>query len=304
MSVYILISKDKRAVFYYNKGNIFKKEYSENKWSESQIIGEKVRESFVLTKEAIVYQNLRGDIISNKGRGGKIILASAAPKAPDINIYTIFYKDSMTLLYNIVKNNQNKFVTQYKHKNFPWKEPVIHDNIEINKNIFTPVAIGDNHIVFYTRKAPEYQFGYREITENSIGPFKTVFSSGYKITDFSYYINENSLNFLFVQKRGLTDRLVYVKKDINGVSQPFVIGEYMNIKSCLVTSEDCSVKLWWISSNCLCSTYIDNFRKIQYYRNINTNNIKKATVLNFDNQNICNEAYLTIDNNLEFISEL
>ena len=111
----------------------------------------------------------------------------------------------------------------------------------------------NNKVIFYQKRMPEIQFGYREINEN-ISNFKMVYATGYYITDYSYVITEDSIHFVFLLSGIYGSKIVYVRKESNKVSKAKTIVENTLARDCIIAIIQNKVCIWWRTARKLYST--------------------------------------------------
>ncbi len=298
MSCYIIKNKDCLTAYYYKDCKIYKIVYENGKWGDAYVIAHNAREDFSPgwgKGNMLVYQHIKGDIcMIYEGRKPRVILENKGENCPNIVINAIF-NSRLRLIYNTpVDKRKNYIVTQLQREDKEWSNP---EKIDEFTSYFRIGELDeDRHILLYGRKVPEFQFGYREISSIGVGAFKMVYSTGYNVTDFSYLITEYALHFVFVYSTGFMQRLVYVKKDSEGLSSPQTIYEGLNIKNCLVGVSDNRLCVWWVSNRCLniraSQNMGESFGKPNIIRGVNTNELIKGVFI--DKTHSCyifNEVY-------------
>lgn len=307
MSGCIIKTKNAFNAYYYNNCDIFKRSFRNGIWSEPIVAADNARELFSIAQsenEMILYQLISGDICIARDGEHKVILKNSAPSCPNIVINSIVCQGRLNLVYNIVKNNKNMLAIQFQGEDRVWSEPKIIDNIEPFKDIIRLVELGAGHyIVLYCKKMPELQFGYREMDCFNIGEFKMVYASGYNIADFSYLITKEALHFVFLQNTNFKSRVIYVRRDANGLSKPLTLFEGFNIKNCLIGIVANKLNVWWSANRVMTYTqsfdFGKSFNKIQTERSINTDYIAKAQFSdrtpNIADNYIFNEVYVATD---------
>lgn len=308
MSIYIIKTKDKISSYYYTGCEIYKREMTNNIWSESMVVAEDAREDFSISygkEEIVLYQKIKGDIcMMVTGKPPKTILQNLSNSVPNIVINSII-TNKLRLLYNIIdKNGEHLIINQIQHEDREWSQAEKIDNYFPHSGNAKLVELSDNmHIILYGKKMPEYQFGYREISPNKISEFKMIYATGYNITDFSYVITKHALHFVFIQSMGFMQRVVYIKKDSRGLSKPAILYDGFNVKKCLVGIKANKLCVWWIANKILNSRvsydFGDSFNKIEIERNVKADGLNKAVFIDktpaFEDNYIFNEVYTERD---------
>ncbi len=285
MSDIIIKSSQGMRAYYYDKSScrIYKRELINGVWGSNITAAENARSNFSIEhngKEAIIYQQLSGNICIADESRHSILLENTGGKAPDI-IINIIQGESPKLIYNIVgSDGRNKLINQFKIKGGIWSQAEVIDEFE--PPAAEIAALGsDRYILIYSKKMPEIQFGFREIIGSSIKSFKMVYATGQSIRDFSYLITRSALHFVFLQTKGALCRLLYVRRDNEGLSRAVVVAEGFNFKSCAVGIVKNKLHIWWVNNRVLSYVYSYDFgvsfNRIEVDRNVNGLNIKKFT---------------------------
>ncbi|MGN1317723.1 MAG: hypothetical protein ACI4VF_01815 [Lachnospirales bacterium] len=319
MSCYIIKDREKISAIFFKDCEIYKQEFKGGLWGGQFLICENAREDFSIAygkEDIILYQLISGDIaMARKGGTPKIILKNMAHTSPNIVINSIF-NNNLRLIYNIVdKNRERKLVTQTQRHDKEWNKPEIIDSFVPINSIAKIVELNENlHILIYCKKMPEFQFGYREISEFKISEFKMIYATGYNILDYSFCITKDALHFVFIQSTGFMQRLIYVKKDGKGISKPVSVYDGLNIKKCLIGIINNRLCVWWIANRSLSIrtsfNFGESFNKPEIVRGVNTENISKAVFIDKTDKNpdkyIFNEIYVDTDRpiNIYFLDDI
>lgn len=308
MSCYIIKDTKGITACYYKGCEIYKREFIKGSWSDSILMAENSRENFSVSygsEDIVLYQNISGDIcMLAKGKQPKVILRNISEQSPNIVIHSILNRQ-LRLIYNIVdKNNENKIVTQVQGEDKEWSKAEIIDSFVPFGSTMRLVELGqDMYILIYGKKMPEYQFGYREVSNYKISEFKMIYATGYNVTDFSYCITADALHFVFIQSMGFMQRLVYIKKDGRGTGKPLTLYEGLNIKKCLVGIVANKLCVWWTANRSLSQrisyTFGETFNKPEIVRGINSEELTKAIFVDKTkaeaDKYIFNEVYVDKD---------
>ncbi|MBR1735500.1 MAG: hypothetical protein IJ736_00590 [Firmicutes bacterium] len=183
-------------------------------------------------------QNMQGDIIlctENNGQWKAVtILENSRSERQKMLFYCIAGAGNMSLIYNVPTDNI--IMRQNLGKNGVWEAPEKLDDIYDGDNEIFKVQIikGDHLLLFYRKKSPELQAGYKEITKNKSGSFNMIYSTGYNISDSSYITDGENIHFLYIVKSMFFNQVIYRRKDGKGLSASLVLFEGQGVKDCIV----------------------------------------------------------------------
>ena len=296
---YIVKTKEGLYSYYSYKGKIFKR-------SNDSIItvAEGARDNFTLSKDnIIIYQGQEGNIsMALDGTGTRVLLENTSKPVPNILLNCIFENRSLKIIYNIVNDRyRNEIFTQYSNEDRQWSQPEKIDDFTPLREGYRLVELGeDKYLLIYGKNMPEYQFGYREVGRHSIGNFKLIYATGHNILDYSFVITKEALHFAFIQNTSFISRVVYIRRDNNGLSRPIILWEGINIKNCLIGIIKNKLYIWWLVGGRMYKKssfdYGYSFNNVEVENIKNTEYINKVafvdkTPINEDNY-IFNEVYV------------
>ncbi len=245
MDCYIIRNKQgDHAAIYHRDGNIYYRESTDDAWTYPEIIGAQARPNFTISagKEPIVvYQTEKGDIAAGvKGHKPKVLLESNEDRS--LNMHYIPYENGARLIYSS-HDAQGYCLTELHKEGKSWSSPVALDSY-IPSTARTVNMGNGNNILFYIKKAPEYQLGYREISPYAIGGFKMLYTSVNEISDFSAAVFDDALHISIVSAGRRNGRVLYIRKDMSGVSRPITLWEgYCEFSVCGIIKN--KLHVWW-----------------------------------------------------------
>lgn len=232
-----IVKKEKEInAIYCEKGSIFIRRLEEGLWCEAEEIACNVRGGFTLMRDAysepiVLYQNKKGALVMSGSTMKEVsVLESTGEINRNVNIELIRTGEGLRLIYDRVYMNQSFITEQHRGNNMTWSAPEEIDSYE-DSAMPRLINVENNNLIFYIKKVPEYQLGYREIYGGGISDFKMLYTTGYKIKDYSLAVTCDEIYISVVIVAGRTNRLVYIKKDMRGISRPVVLSDGI-INSC------------------------------------------------------------------------
>ena len=171
MSIYILKKSDYEiTAIYYSLGNICVKKIEKGMWGKEEIIASGVKPEFSVfeynSDYMVIYQHKNGSMyLCGNGKEGIKILESLGDDKNNIVINAEIWNNQMELIYNLPDKNGEYIVRQKKRADSSWSKPEKIDDFVPFNNSFFKVHYADknNKVIFYQKRMPEIQFGYREI---------------------------------------------------------------------------------------------------------------------------------------------
>ncbi len=213
------------TALYHRDGNIYYREKTDDTWTYPEIIGSDARSDFTIStgKEPMaIYQTVGGDIAAGaKNHSPRILLESRENKS--IGIHYIPYEDGARLIYSSY-GAEGCCIAELHREGKGWSSPSALDSyIPSSAKI---VGMGSsNCLLFYIKKAPEFQLGYREITPMNIGGFKMIYASVSSISDYSVAVTDEAVHTAVVTAGRRSGRVLYIRKDSGGISRPITLWE-------------------------------------------------------------------------------
>jgi hypothetical protein len=129
---------------------------------------------------------------------------------------------------------------------------------------FRAAGYGNRSIIFFVRCMPEQQLGFIELGASYIGSFRLIYSTGYSITDYSLYVEEDILMAAVLVNKGLTSAIVFVRIDNNGTyTRP--VYEGMGITLSHIAYSQGNTAIYWQHSRRLCTLVSPDMGK-SFYR--------------------------------------
>lgn len=141
---------------------------------------------------------------------------------------------------------------------------------------FRSVGCGSRCLLFYVRCMPEQQLGYCEISCYKTGNFKSIYSTGYNIQDYSIFVSDELLLCALTINKGLTTALVFIRCDSNGIYSK-TIYDSMGIKLCNIAFRSQTIYISWLRAGRLCSMYSSDMGE-SFFRldDLNASNCTRA----------------------------
>ncbi len=290
--------------FFHESGNIFFKKIKNGICEPPENIISDVRELYTvnLLENGEVYlfcQNTCGDIVNLTFKDEKItknvILKNNGKNSKDIIFYCVKKNSKMTLIYNIPTDHSN--FCDIMQQSFNGK------NWSSAKKIDTAICMNDfifkiqmrnfsNGVVFYQKKGKnnEINIGCREFNIDEISEYTPIYSTTYKIIGTSFLTTNENIHFVFVIKNIFSSRIIYRKKDLNGINEYIVVGEAQHIENCDLFIIKNKIYIFWKGSSGIFCCFSENsgktFSKPCKYSGKVCQNIKKSFYLSFEQMEI------------------
>jgi len=295
----VRVNNEKMLCFFFQNGNILVREMISGEVSDEKTIVTGVREGYTvnLCKNGEIYvfcQKNSGDIVHLRGKEEwkeNIILKSNGNSSENILFYCIENGKGMCLLYNIPAEGKNAYdiMKQTFDGKGQWSAPQKIDTVVgMNEFIFKVNIIDFGHgIVFYqkNRRAGESNIGYREFDIENIGNYNSVYSTNYKIGAVSFLPMSSGLHFIFAVKNIFSSRIIYRKKDSEGMNDYIVLGESQQIDSCELFCVNEKIYAFWKNGMgvfyCVSENNGKSFSKPIKFKGKVAPALKKAVYLSF-----------------------
>lgn len=291
---------EKILCFYYEKGNIITREIGDKSGDSKKIIAKGVRENYTvnLCKSGEIYlfcQAISGDILHLRGRGEdwseNVILKNNGKSSENIIFYCLENGGKMSLVYNIPVGGKNSYdiMKQSFDGKGSWSSPEKIDTVVgMNDFVFKVITIDFGYgIVFYQKSTggSENNIGYREFNINSIGNYNSVYSTNYRIGAVSFLPMNSGVHFIFAVKNIFSSRIIYRRKDSDGMNDYIILGEAQQIESCeLFYIKEKIYALWKTGMGIFYCVSEDNgktFSKPVKFKGKVSPSLKKADYLDF-----------------------
>ncbi len=242
------IIRNNEAIYaiYKEKSTIRIRKRNEDKWNEAIITAKNTIGGFSVMgspdgEPAILYQDSKGNLMAARGdRPHRMVLRNTSENASPLHIRGILRENTIQLFYNRDYISESYITEQHRREDGSWSKAIPLDKYISNGNLTKLVCMGDNYILFYSKNVPEQQIGYREIGRYSIGEFKMLYSTGYKILDYSIALTCDEIHFCAVVLTNRGNRLIYIKKDGNGISKAKILYEGF-AKGCHISIENSKI---------------------------------------------------------------
>ncbi len=246
MDCYIIRNRSGNIMaVYHRQGNIYYREKRDDTWTYPEIIGKDARPAFTIAEGhelMAVYQNTVGGIsVGTKGREPRILLENK--RAENIIIHYIPYNEGARLIFNSEGDKGEELLTELHRTKNGWSPGTAIDPY-IPSSLRLVNMGGENNIIIYVRKSSEYQLGYRELTSEGAGSFKMLYTSVESILDYSAAVTDEALYLSVITSGRRSGRVVYIKKDSSGISQPIFLWEG-KAELCVIGIIQNKLCLWW-----------------------------------------------------------
>lgn len=290
MESYIIRNNEEIYVIYRDKGTIRIRKRLEDKWGEAKIIANATKGSFSLMSNPegvpiVIYQDSMGNImLADRDKPHKMVLRNTNTAPMALHITGIIRNGSIQLFYNRDFIGESYITEQHRREDGSWSKAAAVDKYISDRGLTKLINIGNNYVLFYSKKVPEQQIGYREISRYGTGNFKMLYSTGYKITDYSVAATQDEIHMCAIVATNRYSRLIYTVKNSGGISEAKTLYEGV-IKNCYIYIENSKINIIFKNIGGNCKIVSDNmgktFRRIE---NIEPFNFNKAPFADYTNQ--------------------
>lgn len=266
------------------------RKYQDNKWSDAQTIAKDIHKGFSIIhcqkgEPVILYRDNDGNIMLAEGtKPHRMVLRNTGENITPLNIEGIIKDNVIQIFYNREYIKENYLTEQHRYADGSWSRPVILDKYTANPNMTKIVAVEDNYILFYSKKVPEQQIGYREISNYSTSDYKMLYATGYKILDYSLAVTADEIHIAIVIATSRNNKLIYLNKTQSGVSKAKTLYEGL-IKGCHIAIENSKITITFASlkNNCRITSYDmgNTFNRVESIENFTFN---KTTLADYSRQ--------------------
>lgn len=231
MDSYIVRNSDGIYSVYYENNCIYQKKRTETGWSEPKTIAVNTGKNFSLLRSiegepVVIYCDKAGNLmVAGNNNPHKMVLRNTSEIRTMLHIDGIINDNTIRLFYNKDYINESCLTEQHRRGDGSWSNPLILDNYIQDNNLTKLICLNGNYIIFYSKKVPEQQIGYREISLNYISEFKLLYSTGYKISDYSLAVTDDEIHFAAIINTFRTSKLIYAKKNSSGISKARILYE-------------------------------------------------------------------------------
>ncbi len=250
MNSYIIRSNENIFSVYNENNCIYQRERTASGWGEPNIIASNIGKSFSLIHSTtgeplILCQDKAGNLIlAGSGKPHKTVLRNTSGIIKNPHIYGYINSSTMRIFYNRDYIKDSCLTEQHRREDGSWSSPAVIDCCISEEKMTKLINIEKNYILFYLKKVPEQQIGYREIGTHTIGEFKLLYSTGYKISDYSLAVTEEEIHMAAVINTNRLSRLIYVKKNSNGISKAIMLYEGL-INLCHISIQSSKITIFF-----------------------------------------------------------
>ena len=231
MGSYIIRNTDSIYSVYHENNCIYQRKRTDTGWSDPKTLAVNTGKSFSLLrspegKPIVIYCDKGGNLmLAGDDNPHKMVLRNTSEIKTMLHIDGIMKDNTIRLFYNKDYINESYLTEQHRREDGSWSNPLVLDSYIQDNNMTKIICLNGNYIIFYSKKVPEQQIGYREIGLNYISEFKLLYSTGYKICDYSLAVTEEEIHIAAVINTCRTSKLVYVKKNSGGISKAMILYE-------------------------------------------------------------------------------
>lgn len=225
MNSYIVRNSDGIYTVYFENNCIYTRKFVAESWSEPKAIASDAYKNFSLIRSCegepliLYFDKCKNLFIGSSDKPHKMVLRASSEMQSTLQIDGILNGSSLRLFYSRQTLGEKYITEQHRREDGSWSAPLTLDTYIPENNLTKIINIENNYILFYSKKVPEQQIGYREISSNNISEFKLIYSSGYKINDYSLAVTEDEIHIAAVVSTFRTNKLIYVKKNSSGISK-------------------------------------------------------------------------------------
>ncbi|MDO4300695.1 MAG: hypothetical protein Q4D26_04795 [Clostridia bacterium] len=246
MNSYIIKNHEGIYSVYGENNCIYEREWTDCKWGKAKTIAINTKGSFSLMRNnkgepLILYRDKDGNLmLANRDKPHKMVLRNNSEPKTILHIDGIIRDNTIRLFYNRDYLNESYLTEQHRRDDGSWSNPITLDSYIPDDKMTRLVSLGSNYILFYSKKVPEQQIGYREISPFGIREFKMLYATGYKIQDYSLAVTEEEIHLTAVISTARTSKLIYLKKDNSGISKAKILFEG-GVKGCHISIENSKI---------------------------------------------------------------
>lgn len=226
-----IVKNEKNIYSVYSENNcIYQRELTDTGWKKAEEIAVNTGGEFALMRSekgapVILYTDKKGNImLSSKNFPARMVLRNTSDIRRKFHIEGIIGENTIRLFYSKDYLRESYITEQHRREDGSWSSPAVVDSCTDHKNMTKLICLKGNYILFYSKKVPEQQIGYREIG-SSLSEFKLLYSTGYRISDYSLAVTEEEIHIAAVVNTPVNNKLVYVKKNNSGLSKAKVLHE-------------------------------------------------------------------------------
>lgn len=246
MNSYITRNHDNIYSVYYENNCIHQRLWKGDEWGEPKTIAINSGKEFSLMRSRtgsplVLYQDNSGNLmLSSNDSPHKMVLRNTSEIKTMLHIDGIVNDNIIRLFYNKDYLKESYLVEQHRREDGSWSNPIVLDSYIPSKNMTKLINVKNNYILFYSKKVPEQQIGYREITSYNISEFKILYATGYKISDYSLAVTSDAIHLTAVINTLRSNKLVYVRKDNTGISKSKILHDGI-IKGCHISIQNSKI---------------------------------------------------------------
>ncbi len=168
METCIIKNNDIYAVYLWHN-SIIQRKFVNDKWSEPISIAQTTEKNFSIIHSKngdpiILYGDKDDNLMLAEGKKPhRMVLRNNDHNPIPFNMEGMIKDNIIRLFYNKEYIKESYLTEQHRYNDGSWSRPVILDKYTSTTNMTKLIAIDNNYILFYSKKVPEQQIGYREI---------------------------------------------------------------------------------------------------------------------------------------------
>ena len=244
---YIVVADNGLYCFYYRDGGVCFREYKGEDWSRARELVPRARENFTVSfvgndKPLLIWQDDEGNLKYGKFDGDSIDTKVMITGKDELGqYYAMPAEDGMNLIYSLpFSNDVHMLMSQFVGTGGAWGAVRRVDNISpMTGRLFRLIPIAGRHfLAVYQNGGFESRLGYKEIYSDEVGKYNLIYSSIHKFGDCSFLATKYDLHAACVVRGVFGSRLVYKKKDEDGLSPGIVVSEGQDLNNVTIYMVD------------------------------------------------------------------
>lgn len=256
-----LKSKNVFSLFYHEHGNIFCRHYTEEMWSQPQMIAEKAAPFFSLCRHGekahLLYSNT----------DGRLFMASSADLhqwehqsiAKDIqtNGHTKFFllpsERAFHLIYHQPTESTGIDSLIYTVcQDGSWEKPYQIDRFQpMQRTPFLARRLSDKHIILYYRTGRNILCAREMLLEPyTIGSITPLLQTPAPFSDLSIVNDNEKIHLLYIVRGMFRTQVVYQYKHTSAISTPRILWEDSTCDNCLIyLQKNRTIAMWTVNGH-------------------------------------------------------
>jgi len=257
---YIIEANGRLYCFFYRDDAIWFCEFKGGVWSETEMLIKGVQGGFsisLIDNEILMFfQNDKKGLVKSKFVDGNVATEILIDSNEVLGRYcAVPCKDGMSLIYNLplLGDGNYALVSQFLGANGAWGTLRRIDAMRpVAEETFKLIPVADRHfLLFYQIGGFENRLGYKEIYDGEIGKYNLLHSGVNNFGDSSFLATRHALHGAYVTRGMFGSRLMYKKRDTDGISPGIVVADGNAIHNVLLYIVDEKPHLSFMINNSL-----------------------------------------------------